>query len=196
MKALLEGLRQQLTPAARLREKDEWLQPPPPWMTPQDVLHAYYRNPLPVLEEGEITWGVVFMGNSALWKPGPDDLPIGLVYSFDPWFERHPERLGPIATSLFGFHGSDDPPPLRPWERQIRDALHSGFERPLHQLLPPSLSGGRVVYHTSAIGSRAHLPNGCLNGTLLPVLVRRARPPRSCVPVPHRYWPREILHRW
>jgi len=165
-------------------------------MAHHDALYERYRNVDALLQGGEITWGVVFMANTAVWEPGDEDQPLGVVYSFDPWFEQRPERLRPLGKRLFAFHASDDEPPRRPWEREVRDQLYTGLERPLHDELPPSLSGGRVAFHSSAIACRAHMPEGFLADTLLPLLVHRTGRPPTCMPVPHHYWPRELLTRW
>jgi hypothetical protein len=52
------------------------------------------------------------------------------------------------------------------------------------------------VHHSSAVACRAHLPTGYLTDTLLPLLVRRSAGPHPCMPVPHHYWPRELITRW
>lgn len=195
MKRLLDAIRHTHGPAARRREADRWTPERPAWMTADDALGAIYRTVDTWLAEGEITWAHLFMANSALWEPGDDDLPAGVVYSFDPWFERHPERLKPIGRRIYGYHESDTAP-ARPWERLVRDSLHTGYERPLHMELPPSLSGGRVVAHSSTVIHRAHLPKGYITGSVLPMLVQRARAPHVCVPVPSAFWPQELLQRW
>lgn len=196
MRRLLLDLAQRADPATRRREMDRWRAEPPGWMKAGDDLRLLYRNLELLLDEGELTWGVVFMANTDLWEPGEEDLPMGVVYSFDPWYQRRPERLHRIGRKLFEFHGSDEPPPRRPWERSVRDALHTGYERVWHQELPPSLSGGRIVFHASTVCHRRHLPSGHLSDNVLPLLVQRTTEPRTCMPAPCHYWPRELLGRW
>ena len=196
MKRLLQDLAQRADPATRRRETDRWEAPPPAWMTPGDKLRTLYRQLPQLLDHGELTWGVVFMANTDLWEPGDADHPMGVVYSFDPWYQRRPERLHLIGRRLFDFHGSEEPPPMRPWERSVRDTLHTGYERVWHQELPPSISGGRVVYHAGTVCHRAHLPGGHLSDNVLPLLVQRHGDPRICMPVPSHYWPQELLSRW
>jgi hypothetical protein len=154
-----------------------------------------YRTQKQWLALGELTWAHVFMTNGDLNRPGELDLPAGVVYSFDPWFERRPDRLEPIGQRL-AYHRSQQPSPRRPWERLIFDQLYSGSIHTLHQELPPSLAGGRIVYHSTTIVHRSCLPRGYLTSTILPVLVQRQQSPRVCVPMPHAFWPQELLQRW
>lgn len=192
----LQDLKKRCDPATRRRDLLRWRVPTPAWMPPHDDFRVLYRNLEQILEEGELTWGVVFMANSELWEAGEADLPMGLLYSFDPWFQRRPERLMPIAERVFAFHESEKAPPRRPWERAVFDSVHTGYKRIFHLELPPSLSGGRVVYESSTMAPRSYLPDGVLGDSLLPLLVQRHHPPRACLPVPSFYWPTELLHRW
>ncbi len=196
MLRLLQDLQKRCDPATRLRDVERWRVAAPAWMPPSDRFRVLYRKLEQHLDEGELTWGVVYMANADLWEPGEEDHPMGVIYSFDPWFQRRPERLIPIGQRVFAYHGSEGAPPRRPWERAIFDSVHSGYERTFHQELPPSLSGGRVVYEASTMGHRSHLPGGLLGDNVLPLLVQRHHPPRACLPVPSFYWPTELLHRW
>ena len=195
MRRVLQAMRRTHTPEQRLRDIHLWKVSRPAWMLPSDPLVQIYTRSSDWLAQGELTWAVVFMANEALWEPGADDHPAGVVYSFDPWFERRPDRMVDIGQRIFRYHQSELRP-RRPWERRVYDGLKTGSERPLHEELPPSLSGGRIVYHSSTVLHRAHLPHGHLTGSVLPMLVQRHQAPRVCVPMPHALWPGELLQRW
>lgn len=167
----------------------------PGWLGEQDGLYHQVRLRDALMQRGELALGAFFMANTVLWEDGDTDAPAGVVYSFDPVLQRFPERLAAIGTALYRFHEYAGEPPVDPWRRLVLDQLHSGYERPLHERVPPELASGRVAYHTSLMVFREHLPTGRITGRWVPLLVLREGPCPAMI-VPSRLWSEPFLEAW
>lgn len=175
------------------RVAEVWrLAPGPAWLA-SDRLNEVYRLHEQLLAEGEITWAWVVMANESAWRPGGGVVPGMVIYSFDPWFERRPSRLGPISERLLQ---QPDRPGVWPWEAQVSDWIAKELARPLDEPLPPSLALGRAVRLSTMLFFPDHLPHGYLTGGFLPVLVLREGPSRPAMGVPSSLWPAELVERW
>lgn len=186
--SLLRDLRARLGPPPRTLEVR--LPPQPEWAKADPLGKTWALAPR-IAAQGTLVLGWVVMANAKLWQPGEHDHPAGAVYSFDDACADPPTLLEPASSRLYAMY-KDAPEPVgpsrRPWTRAVQDQIHSGFERPFHQPLPPDLTGGPVMYHTSLMVFRDHLPDGILRSSVLPLLVDRDG---SGLPlmVPHEHWP-------
>jgi len=169
----------------------------PEWMDDDDALASVYDGFRRVFEDGTLAAGKMFMANTSAFEPGEIDAPAGVIYTFDRTLWRQPQVMEDVANRVFRFHSEGEALPSAPDLRLLSDQLRSGFERPMHELLPPPVSDGFVIYHTSAMVIRSHLPNGYLAAGNFPVLVDLdgPRPPRAVI-VPHQLWPPSLMRAW
>jgi len=195
MADVLLELQERLGPAPRVQKVE--LPEPPDWATGDPIRHVWDTVDA-VVRHGTPTLGYVLMANSTLWHEGENDAPAGVLYSFDEVFCRTPGRLAAVAQETFRYHeGANEPhpPQLQPWARQCQDDLYKGYARPFHQRLPPQITR-RVVYHTTIMVFREHLPDGCLGDNhIVPLLVHRVPGGAAIIP-PLRLWPNSVLELW
>jgi len=181
---------EELREAAHLPALPEWLEPP-------DALYAAVTQHDLLLAEGRLALGYLFMANSVLFEPGDSDAPAGAVYSFDPVVHRFPDKLERTGGRLFAFHGDTGAPVDDPWLRATEDSLRTGFERPMHERVPPEMADGHALFHTSVMVYRDHLPSGQLTDGLVPLLVApRGTEPRTAIIVPGPLWPAPWRAQW
>ena len=148
-----------------------------------------------IVTHGRLAIGHVFMANTDLFEPGPDDLPGGVVYSFDPVVWANPHLFEPVAERLFRCHfqAPDAQKEVRsPWLSRVRDGIWTGTDHDLHCRLPPAITGGRPMYQSSVLFRRRDLPNGFLESMVVPLLVlppSSPSPHRShCLVIPSQWW--------
>ena len=165
----------------------------------RDPLRAVAREFPAIMRRGRLARGFVYMAKAALFEPGIEDLPAGVVYSFDPAIWRQPALLETVGDRLLGFYAGRDgwhlQPPLSPAARQLLDAHHTGLECSFHRRVPRMFSGGWAMYASTLLCVRAHLPGGRLLSQHVPLLVdvdRETGPPLAAV-VPAALWPERLL---
>ena len=191
----MEALSRVLTPPPRTLDHAliEALELPggrPAWLTETDGLFAIYERYRELAQHGELALAVVMMANEVMWEPGDHDAPASVIYTFDPVLQSWPEHLETISGRMYQFHQASGEPPRDPWHRLLLDRLHSGYERTMHQLVPPDIAEGFVCYESSCMLFRKHLPAGYLDRRFVPVLVLRRGPtPHPCAVVPGSLWP-------
>ncbi|MEM6930595.1 MAG: hypothetical protein AAF602_26900 [Myxococcota bacterium] len=162
----------------------------PPWLDDEDGLSTIYDRYREIAQHGELALAAVMMANEVMWKPGTEDAPSSVIYTFDPVLQDWPAHIRGIAAALYEFHESTATPPRDPWHRLLLDRLHSGFERTMHQRIPSDITKGFVAYESSCMLFRRHLPGGFLDRRFVPVLVLRRGPtPHPCAVVPSSLWP-------
>jgi len=196
MRRVLDRLRDAVPPVPR--NPDGIVLPPPPDWALNDPLWGIWQHGADVLRRGEAVVGWIYMANDVLWRPGDDNAPGGVVYSFDRALTDVPERLAPVAHELYRYHvdSADTVPlPLAAWERTLYDQVYSGLERPFHQRLPPSIAGSRIIYHSSVFFFREHLPTGHLTDHAVPLIVDREETGIALIP-PVEWWPGVLTSRW
>jgi hypothetical protein len=114
----------------------------------------------------EVTAALV-QANEALYRPGPDDLPCMVLITFEdlPNQDRYLRRL---AEHMYALKGLDlDDPDERYVSSLITDERAKQYRR---RSLPPSFTGGPVVYAADLRIHRPFLRHGYLVGKLLPCL--------------------------
>lgn len=168
-----EALEKRLGPAPR---SVDWTLPKAPAWVRGDPLKRQWRHHKTVIREGRPVMAFVYMANESLFTEGNEDLPAGVVYSFDPLLQQHPTWLEICGQRLLQMHERDEgrrASPMRPWLRQVHDEICTGLRRPIHQRLPPELTRGPIVYHSSLLVFRSHLARGFLESMWLPLLVHQ-----------------------
>lgn len=145
----------------------------PDWSGPHPEAYARLVDArASLIRHGRLTLGHVWVAPSEAFEPaGHNDL-AALVYSFDAALITFPEILAQVASELFRFHLADEPkvdrnPTLRRLHTDLwkRDTPHYG------RSLPPRLTGGPLVYSSTVLLFRRHLPGGSLARNAVPVLV-------------------------
>lgn len=153
-----------------------WFQLPgkPPWMlaAPDDLLHELWSEADTIQREGVPVLGRIYMANSVLFEAGRADAPAGVVYSFDPVLQAFPRWLDDLADRMYAMHEADTSPET-PWARYTQDLVWSGTKRCFHRRLPPEISGGPIVYHSTLMVFRDHLAERRLTSMEVPLIVHR-----------------------
>ena len=165
----------------------------PVWVDGDPLLRLWVDAPK-VFERGELTFGRIYMANGALWESGESDAPGGVIYSFEPGVSTDLDYLVDVADRIYGLYERREQgvPLVRPWERRVQDQVVNDVYRTFHQRLPPMLCDDRVVYHSTVMIFRRHLPQGYLTNHVVPLLVDRSPGGVSLI-LPHEYWPRSFL---
>ncbi len=176
---VLEGVRR-----PRLRVPDF------PYSGADRLREAFRRRP-EVARTGRLFWGFVHLADEHVWS-GEDDGPGGVVYSPDPLYVRHPDRLAPIAERLSGLHGNERIPPDPEW-RYAADGERSGLERRFGERLPMTMTGGRLVFTSTVFIDVSRLVGGRLTDHVLPIWVD---PDGYALVVPGAVWPPGFIERF
>ena len=172
------------------RELPDFLRERPGWAYGADKIARVWDRELDVIRTGTPVLGWVVMANDLLWQGGgPHAATAQVVYSFDPAFASHPQRLRQIAEAIAAQHAPPTNEPARqPWLRHLQDLLSTGYERFFHSRVSSELTGGWLVYHSTIVCFADRLPQGKLMGHAIPLLVDRQPGGVALVP-PARYWP-------
>ena len=96
---------------------------------------------------------------------------------------------------LFRYHSGADEPidvPRLPWPRRIYDEVWDGGRHPMGLRLPPEITGGAVIYATTIMLYRKHLPASHLGSMVVPLVVER-RPHGVAIVPPSELWPRGLI---
>lgn len=160
----------------------------PDWLV-WDSLREILDRQLLLLEQGTVVWGSLVQANSALFEPGPDDLPAALVYSHDAHFDSRPQNLRQIGGELFAHKGHDAPEPLRRIAEWLADEVERAYDIPV-----PDLLTERQVLITTFVVFRRHLPENVLNGAWFPILTHPDT--RALMIVPRQFWPQNLIALW
>lgn len=174
-------------------ERDAWLPEPPDWLTPADGLFQARLAWPRLYRDGVVVWGFVFIANNVLWRPGTEDAPAAVVYSFDPAFRRDPTPLRGVIEALGLLRTSTRPAPpgLEATQALVQDDTGRSMQAPVSD----RLSWGRAVFLAAVMIHRKHLPVPMLTGLPLPLLACPG-PGEPCLVVPAHYWPDALTAAW
>lgn len=163
----------------------------PAWMGEHEPLLRTVEGWNASLRYGRTTWAAIVSANAQLWEHGDQDLPAVVVWSPDPWFDEAPLQLQRIAHRVFSVRDRDRvAPELLP----LRESLRNPFARELGLLVPPLLTGGRLVYLSSLLVVRSHLPQRSLLRGVVPV--RAGEEWDFPVLLPSALWGEPLLRWW
>lgn len=168
--------------------------PPPDWLRehPGDPLRALFENIDTVLKRGTIVWGHLIQANKRLFEPGEHDLPGEILYSLEDNDRAEPQAMADIAHRLFALKGTG---PSDPDLLSIADYLDDEMIRVFGLPVPAAISPDLRCRISTTYFHRRHLPGRRLTASMLPMLVH-PREPFLALPLPERYWPRELVEWW
>ena len=142
--------------------------------------------------EGAVVWATIVQANGNLFKRNNAETGASVIYSADPWFDRHREALGQIAQQCFALKGTS------PTDREsavFARMLTDEMIRGMRMKVPSLFTGQRRVYHSSMLMPRKHLPKGFLTGVYFPVWIDPDET-GAVVMVPAAFWPPSLLEEW
>lgn len=168
--------------------------PKPDWLKeiPDDKLMTIFRHLPAVFSEGLVVWGHVIQANVLMFEPGPHNCPGELVYCLDRRRLVEPSDLQRVAFALGQLKGTQpQDAELTPIAEYLTNERIRVFGLPV----PRSLCSSFSCRISTTLFVRKHLPEERLCKTLLPIVVLPEEP-HVAMPLPARYWPKELLQWW
>jgi len=168
--------------------------PKPDWLKgiPDDKLMTIFRYLPALFSQGIVVWGHVIQANSMMFEPGSHDCPGELVYSLDRRRIIDPTLLQQIAFELGQLKRTQ---PQDDELAVIADYLTNERIRVFGLPVPRPVSPSMPCHISTTLFVRKHLPEERLCKTLLPIVVMPDEP-HIAMPLPARYWPKELLQWW
>jgi hypothetical protein len=167
---------------------------PPKWLAPNpnDEMWLNVHNQECIRRDGRVVWGTVVQANNVLFKRVNLESGASVIYSPDPWFDRHRDELGEIAQHCFALKGTDQADlEAAAFARMLTNELTRG----MRLKVPRRFTAGREVYHSSMLMPRKHLPNGILSGRFFPIWID-PQPTGAMIMVPAAYLPASLTREW
>lgn len=115
-----------------------------------------------------------------------------IVFSEDTYFDDHVEKLAEISTYLFSLKG------MRVEEPEIKiiaDAITDEMTALYYRDLPKKITNDKLVYCSTIMVHRAHLPGKYLQNGLIPLLICPTKTVASII-LPSKYWAPELAQIW
>ena len=166
--------------------------PRPAWCVSSDQMTQFFRGKNRLLREGEVLWGHIIQANALIYHPGRQNVGGELVYPAATSEQVDHVQLAAIAGQLFSLKGTEpNDPELTAIARYLTDERIRVFG----WKVPRSLSGGLNCAISTTFFARHHLPRRKLCCPLLPVIACPPTP-QLAMPLPSRYWPRELIEWW
>ena len=161
----------------------------PKWLQPHHELTQIFKEQKDLLEHGTVVWGCIVQANNLLFSHGFEDFPAMVVFSLDPFFDKHSSNLATISNLLYRLKNSspDDPAQAR-FASMITNERQSAF----NWQVPNELTENRLVVSSTIIVFRKHLPNQILDSKLLPLLINPLT--GTAMILPYQYWPQQPLN--
>jgi hypothetical protein len=156
---------------------------------------SLYFDQLLLLKQGAIVWASLVQANNLLFKPGENNHPANIVYSADPVFHGNLEELGRIARELYELKEKQLNHPEVADLTTIAQAITNEMDRLLNIEISDSLTAHRIVYFTTIMVHRKHLPFGYLNSGWFPILIAPDKT-TAVMLLPSRYWSPSLLKVW
>jgi hypothetical protein len=153
---------------------------------------SFYEDQELLLSHGKVVWGHLVQANAEVFRRGSRDLPAAVVFSEDPWFDGEIEKLGEFASRLFELKGL---PGLDPELRTVVEAITAETTVLFNVDCPTSQTFGKLVYYTTTVVVRRHLPTGSLTLGWFPYLALPDRTPASMI-LPYPFWPDGLREGW
>ncbi len=164
----------------------------PLWLGQRDALIQIFQDADLLYTSGEIFYGCLVQANSRLFEnTDHKDYPATMIYSTDPYFEEHPQDLRNIAQTLYD--AKDEPAEtLSSPVREIAAILNAETDRSQIEFSVVTGETEHTVRLFSTLVFRDDLPDGCLQGSIYPVL---ALPERSnaVMILPKEYWSESFI---
>ncbi len=159
----------------------------PLWLGKKDRLIQIFQDAELLFTEGEIFYGCLVQANSRLFeKKDNRDYPATIIYSEDPYFEKNPQALCEIAQTLGDAKDSGSENLTGPL-RDIVQILNAETDRSVVDFSAQIGEEGHNIRLCSILVFREDLPDGCLKGSLYPILALHARSNAAMI-LPKEYW--------
>jgi hypothetical protein len=168
--------------------------PPPRWLKTRwrDEQWLNVTSQQRLRRDGPVVWAAIVQANNNLFKRNNAETGASVIYSPDPWFDRHRDALGQIAQQCLGLKGTKpDDPQSAEFARMLTDEMIRG----MRMKVPAVFTGQRHVYHSSMLMPRKHLPKGFLSVVYFPVWIDPEEK-GAVVMVPAAYWPASLKVEW
>ncbi|MCC9602282.1 hypothetical protein LOC67_17140 [Stieleria sp. JC731] len=168
--------------------------PKPDWLgeDPSDRLSVLFDNLEMLYADGTIVWGRIIQANGLLFESGEDNCPGEVVYSLTDRADNEPECLTDIAGRLYQLKGTT---PADSELLNIARYLSDEHVRVFGLPVPHSVNASLRCKISTTYFYRKHLPGGRLCTMLLPIVVSR-NSPHFAMPLPQKYWPKELVAWW
>lgn len=170
---------------------------PPWWMILERDRRfcALYRDQNILWKQGMVVWGSLVQANSLLFKPGNSDHPALIVCSPDLEFHSNLSELRIIARELYELKNQKLEHPEMLDLKIFAEIITNEMVCPFNVEIPNCLTLNKLVYFTSIMVSRKHLPEGYLKSGWFPVLIAPNKTPAAMI-LPSRYWDSSLLSVW
>ncbi len=116
-------------------------------------------------ERGVDVVGWVVQANGGLGRPGRDDLPAFVLFTFDPRAADAPGLMSRLANRLAELKTRE---PAGPAEVEVAKWVRDEWF-PLRAKVPPEVAGGYEVYYCLVMVVRKLLPGGVLSQPTVPL---------------------------
>ena len=154
-----------------------------------------YRDQTILLQQGIVVWGRLVQSNNLLFKPGRWDHPAVIVCSPDPIFHSSLGELTRIARELYELKDKKIEHPEMLDLINFAEAITNEMDCLFNIEIPNCLTLNQLVYFTSIMVYRKHLPEGYLKQGWFPVLIAPDKTPAAMI-LPSRYWQPSLLQVW
>jgi len=157
-----------------------------------DVQESLHRDYKILAVHGQVVWAAFAQVNNGMFLPGPRDLPGVTIYSPDPYYDQHPEELREMGHACFLLKGTA---PRDPELNAVAQRMSDEHDFTLRLMLPRQLTAGREVYLGATMFHRSRLPDGCLQGNLLPLIIAPQKSELNMV-LALEAWPAILRANW
>lgn len=154
-----------------------------------------FRDQDILLQKGKIVWGYLVQANNLLFQPGKWEHPAVIVYSPEPTFHNNLSLLSRIARGLYELKDKNLEHPEMSDLRKFGEIITNEMDCPFNVVVPNIITMNRLVYFTSILVYRKHLPNGYLKSGWFPILVAPDNTPAAMI-LPARYWFSSLIEAW
>ena len=158
-------------------------------LRPDDEISRVYQNEDEIIRDGVVRWAAVVQANTTLYAADPHTSPAQLVYC--------PAGVAPLPTvqaTAANIFALKDTIPIAEDEQRLAEMITDEYIRALDWKVPHSLSEGFDMVTTIVPVPRAHVPEGLLAMSILPILAH----PQSylSVVIPQTFWEAEFREEW
>jgi hypothetical protein len=148
----------------------------------QDLLYSH----------GRIVLAHLVQANTLLFEPGKDDCPACIVFSEDTYFDENIDEMSEIANNLYILKDTAvEDLELKEFADVITDQMTALY----NVQLPNSITNNKLVYYTTIMVKRSHLPNQYLKLGWFPILVCPEKTKASII-LPCKYWSTKLIKMW
>lgn len=168
--------------------------PKPYWMEGDD-LSILYEEQSNLFQMGRIYYGYIVQANNYLFQKDPYiNCPAAILYSTDDRLNRNPAILKKVGKWLFSYKNTDEAPEH---VKRVVDAITDEKERLFNVKIEINMNDGSqaVLYYTTVMIFRKHLPEGMIKGSFLPII---ASPNmfKTVMVLPKKYWTKRFIKNW